>query len=80
MEWLSGVLSVTIQQPVQSRQFPFALFYVVCDSLLLVSMPVVGKRLRLFFQAGSTLSLRTLDNWDGEELTVVISPASTKDN
>ena len=29
------------------------------------------------FQEGSTLSLRTLDNWSGEELTVVISPART---
>merc|ERR1719300_895457 len=28
-------------------------------------------------QEGSTLSLRTLDNWSGEELTVVISPASS---
>ena len=32
------------------------------------------------FQEGSTLSLRTLDNWSGEELTVVISPADKTNN
>ena len=32
------------------------------------------------FQEGSTLSLRTLDTWSGEELTVVISPASATNN